>query len=139
MRPRVVLFTRKDGRERLRAILDEHGADVVLAEDERDFAEALGRDALAPIAGVIVDLDPSPRASGIGALLAARAHAPVARRVLVARRGSIVDAALAAGVIDRVLPHLDDPYRLSAIAAWLVALCDHAPRRLPETEPAPPP
>jgi hypothetical protein len=78
---------------------------------------------------VIAELDPSPRSSGLGVLLAASSRAPRARRVLlVESRASIADAAYASGVADRVLLGFVPP-RIDAIADWLAATCDHAPRR----------
>ncbi|UJR78863.1 hypothetical protein [Sandaracinus amylolyticus] len=84
-----------------------------------------------PIDAVIAELDPSPRKSGLGILLAASERAPRARRVLLVEgRASIADAAFASGVADRVLLGYVPP-RIEAIAEWLTSTCEHGPRRIP--------
>ncbi|MDQ3034319.1 MAG: hypothetical protein M3Y87_18065 [Myxococcota bacterium] len=114
-------------RDRLRTSLEARGAEVVIAPDDASASHAIGGGG---IAGMIVELDPSPRASGLGVLLAARERIPSARRVLVVEgRASIADAAIAAGLADRLLIDSANERRIDAIADWLVTLCDHAPRR----------
>lgn len=128
MRARMMVFAREStGRDRLRAALEACGAEVLVAEDDRAAARALGG---GRIDGLIVDLDPSPRASGLALLLAAQERVPSARRVLVVDgHAPIADAAFAAGLADRVLEHDPDEQHVDALAEWLVTLCDHAPRR----------
>jgi DNA-binding NtrC family response regulator len=131
MRARVVVFAREGvTRDRLCGALDALGAEVVVARDRLAAARALDD---GPVAGLVVDLDPTPRASGLGLLLAARERTPAARRVLLAdRHDAIADAAYAAGLADRLLGAHDDRLGasvLEAAADWLLAVCDHAPRR----------
>lgn len=110
---RVVVVTRAGAlRERVCAALEARGAETC-----RDLEQALEG---GPVDAVIVDLDPCPRTSGLGILLAASTRVPGARRVLlVDERASIADAAHAAGVCDHVLLGLA-PSRVDAIADWLV-------------------
>lgn len=110
---RVVVVTRVGAvRERVCAALEARGAETCA-----DLEAALEN---GPVDAVVVDLDPTPRSSGLGILLAASARVPRARRVLLVEgRGSIADAARAAGVADHVLLGLA-PGRLEAVAEWLV-------------------
>lgn len=110
---RVVVVTRAGAlRDRVCAALEARGAVTC-----RDLDQALEE---GPVDAVLVELDPSPRKSGLGVLLAATARVPHARRVLLVEgRASIADAAHAAGVCDHVLLGLA-PSRVDAIADWLV-------------------
>lgn len=125
---RVVLFARPGAaRDCVRASLEARGAEVVLVADDVSATIAMGTGS---VAGMIVDLDPTPSASGLGVLLAARELVPRARRVLmVDARASIADAAVAAGLVDRLLFDGTPVRRIEALADWLVTLCEHAPRR----------
>ena len=118
---------------RLRDELERHGAEIVVADDPPAAVSAL---AARRIDGVVAALDAEsttgPRASGLGLLLSARAHHPIARRVLVVeRRGPVVEAALATGIADRVLAGPPSAVRVGALAEWLADVASHAPRREP--------
>lgn len=114
-------------RERLRGELESRGAEAVIAEDDASAARELESQRWD---GIVTGLDPTPRSSGLALLAAARVRVPIARRVLVIeRRVLLADAAVAAGLADRVLSGVSSSARIGALAEWLVSSCDHGPRR----------
>ncbi len=122
----VVLGCAPALRERLRAELSKLGAELVVADDQEAALDAIE---LGGIGGVVAHLDPGLHASGLGFLLAARMRIPHARRVLVVdRRAALCDAAIATGIVDRVITLPLSSIRVGLLADWLSDVCDHGPR-----------
>lgn len=110
----------------LHSELVARGVEVVLGRELSDARRALSE---GDVRAVVVELDPSPRTSGLGVLSIARTVAPVARRILVAPHGALlIECAVASGLVEQLVLPPRVASRQNGWVDWLASVC-HPARR----------